>query len=56
MELQGPLQKTDPLVKHQERGLQKCPSQPKAVAEAPLAQRERDSAPPVSEGSSMQSG
>ncbi|KAG6857915.1 hypothetical protein C0995_004151, partial [Termitomyces sp. Mi166 len=56
MDLQGSLQKTDPPVKHQEKGLLKHLLQPKAVAEAPLAQRERGSAPPVSEGSSAQSG
>ncbi|KAG6887871.1 hypothetical protein C0995_012076 [Termitomyces sp. Mi166 len=56
MELQSPLQKTDPPVKHQKRCLQKCPLQPKAVAEAPLAQRKRGSTPPVPEGISTQSG
>ncbi|KAG6880919.1 hypothetical protein C0995_003817, partial [Termitomyces sp. Mi166 len=48
--------KTNPPVKHQEKGLLKHPSQPKAVAEAPLVQREKGSAPPVPESSSMQSG
>ncbi|KAG6886452.1 hypothetical protein C0995_007650 [Termitomyces sp. Mi166 len=52
MDLQGSLWKTDPPVKHQEKGLLKRLLQPKAVAEAPLVQRERGSAPPVPEGSS----
>ncbi|KAG6880652.1 hypothetical protein C0995_005159, partial [Termitomyces sp. Mi166 len=55
MDLQGSLWKTNPPVKHQEKGLLKRLLQPKAVAEAPLVQRERGSAPPVLEGSSMQS-
>ncbi|KAG6863506.1 hypothetical protein C0995_007137, partial [Termitomyces sp. Mi166 len=52
----GSLQKTNPPVKRQEKGLLKRLLQPKAVAEAPLVQRERGSAPPVPESSSVQSG
>ncbi|KAG6892436.1 hypothetical protein C0995_003714, partial [Termitomyces sp. Mi166 len=53
MDLQSSLQKTDPPMKHQEKGLLKCLLQPKAVAEAPLVWRERGSTPPVPEGNNM---